>query len=37
MKRHLFTVTVLGCVAFPAMALDCEDGFRPFEHAAGED
>jgi len=37
MKQHLITLIVMGSLAAPAMALDCDDGFRSFQHAAGED
>jgi iron complex transport system substrate-binding protein len=36
MTRHLPLAALAAALAAPAFALDCEDGFRPFSHHAGE-
>ncbi|WP_119394885.1 ABC transporter substrate-binding protein [Salinibius halmophilus] len=36
MKNILSSVGLLASLSTPALALDCDDGFRPFTHAAGE-
>lgn len=37
MKQQIIALSLLVCAAAPAMALECQEGFRPFEHSAGED
>lgn len=37
MKQQIIAITLLACAAVPAKALDCPEGYRPFDHAAGED